>query len=384
MKLSFLNLEQKSQEKNEKYNLKQNNFLFSIRTFIFYIILVLIFISISLKSKTQKIKLTNFSLEIKSKNLKENFRTLINEESPDEQQEKKESEDGQQEKKESEDGQQGKEEPSDEEKAKQESRKKIAENAGKMYMAYITFVVKTFYSILKLRAYEVNELENIERYKVWLYLYVTNNGYFIASLVLILIYSFTFEEYKEGYILFYISGGLFAIGTIAAVKIIITLFKGDPNFLKMFYSYDLVKPLYKMPFSNVKNFVFLKDKCCKCCEDQNQNPLEVKTGACSCCCCSCGGVTLVAKYFMLIATAIVYYGSLIFLTIILLIVISCFKICGKKQDTVNEVQSGNIESIEPKNDTNQNSNENESSTSLENNSNNGETNNNGSYSNIWV
>ena len=85
---------------------------------------------------------------------------------------------------------------------------------------------------------------------------------------------------------------------------------------------------------------------------------------------------------MLIATAIVYYGSLIFLTIILLIVISCFKICGKKQDIVNEVQSGNIESIEPKNDTNQNSNENESSTSLENNSNNGETKNNENYSNI--
>ena len=187
-----------------------------------------------------------------------------------------------------------------------------------------------------MRAFKEEELEEKAKMKVYLYLYISNNGYLFASSVLILLYDFTYEEFKEGYILFYLSGGVFILGTIMAVLIFIKLCKGDQDFINSMYSYDSIKSLYKMPFASIKNFLFLKDRCCCCGKDQNQS--EIQMPKCLCC---CNTATLLVKYFTLIVTAIIYYGSLLFLTIILFIVISCLKICGKKRELNLEKENEN-------------------------------------------
>ena len=199
--------------------------------------------------------------------------------------------------------------------------------------------------MLKIRAYTQEELEKNVKNQVWFYLYVSNNGYLLFSGLLILFYKFTYEEFQKGYYLLYASGALFVVGTFAIISFIISTCKADANFFNIFYSYDLVKPLYKMPFASVRNFLFLKDKCCSC--NKNNNPNEIGSPKCVCC---CSYTTLIVKYFTLIITAIVYYGSLLFLTVILLIVISCFKIKGQKQDMNLEKENNTNEGLFSKKD----------------------------------
>jgi len=323
MKISFTNIKQNTFEKN--INKKENNL---INYFLFYLSLVIFFLLISLYFAFKSFNQENqFSSIINSKSIfKEennlqniNLRILVASNETDEEAEKKEEEKKEEEKKEEE---------------KKKAREKIANNASKMNYAYYVFLVKTLYSLLKFRAFKDEELEQKAKMKVWLYLYISNNGYLFASLILILLYDFTYEEFKEGYTLFYFSGGVFAIGTIMAVFIFIKLCKGDQEFINSMYSYDSIKSLYKMPFASVKNFLLLKDRCCCC--GNSQEPYEIKMPKCLC---GCDTLTLVVKYFTLVVTAIIYYGSLLFLTVILLIVISCLKFCGKKRELNNEKEN---------------------------------------------
>ena len=313
MKISFTNIKQSTFVKNT--NKKENNL---INYFLFYLSFVISFLLISLYFALKSFNQENqFSSIIKSKNIfKEennlsniNLRILVASNETDEEAEKKEEE-------------------------KKKEREKIANNASKMNYAYYVFLVKTFYSLLKFRAFKDEELEEKAKMKVWLYLYISNNGYLFASLILILFYDFTYEEFKEGYTLFYFSGGVFAIGTIMAVFIFIKLCKGDQEFINSMYSYTSIKSLYKMPFASVKNFLLLKDRCCCC--GNSQETYENKMPKCFC---GCDTATLVVKYFTLVVTAIIYYGSLLFLTVILLIVISCLKFCGKKRELNNEKEN---------------------------------------------
>ena len=321
MKISFTNLEQNTFEKND--NKKQNNlinyFLFYLSFAIFFLLTIFYFALKSFNQETQFSSIINYKKNFNEENNLSNIklRMLVVSNETDKEEEKKEEEKKEEEKTE--------EEKAEEE--KQKAREKIASNASKMNYTYYVFLIKTLYSLLKFRAFKDEELEKKAKMKVYLYLYISNNGYLFASSVIILLYDFTYEEFKEGYILFYMCGGVFVIGTIIVVIIFIKLWKGDQEFINSMYSYDSIKSLYKMPFASVKNFLLLKDRCCCCSKDQK--PYEIQMPK-FCCCCSTA--SLVAKYFTLIVTAIIYYGSLLFLTIILFIVISCLKICGKKKE----------------------------------------------------
>jgi hypothetical protein len=309
MKISFSNLKENAFEKNG--NKKENKL---INYFLFYLSFVISFLLISLyfalKYFNQEKIYHQSSPNINYKNIFNeennlsniNLRILIASNETDKEEDKSEEE-------------------------KKKAREKIASNASKMNYTYYVFLIKTLYSLLKFRAFKDEELEKKAKMKVYLYLYISNNGYLFASSVIILLYDFTYEEFKEGYILFYMCGGVFVIGTIIVVIIFIKLWKGDQEFINSMYSYDSIKSLYKMPFASVKNFLLLKDRCCCCSKDQK--PYEIQMPK-FCCCCSTA--SLIAKYFTLIVTAIIYYGSLLFLTIILFIVISCLKICGKKRE----------------------------------------------------
>ena len=319
MKISFSNLKENAFEKNG--NKKENKL---INYFLFYLSFVISFLLISLyfalKYFNQEKIYHQSSPNINYKNIFNeennlsniNLRILIASNETDKEAEKSEEE-------------------------KKKAREKIASNASKMNYAYYVFLIKTFYSLLKFRAFKDEELEKKAKMKVYLYLYISNNGYLFASSVIILLYDFTYEEFKEGYILLYFSGGVFILGTIMAVIIFIKLCKGDQEFINSMYEYDSIKSLYKMPFASIKNFLLLKDRCC-CCGGKDQTPSEIQMPKCLCC---CNTATLLAKYFTLIVTAIIYYGSLLFLTIILLIVISCLKICGKKRELNLEKENEN-------------------------------------------
>jgi hypothetical protein len=322
MKISFSNIKEKENTFEQNVNKKEKKL---INYFLFYLSMVLSFLSISLyfslKSFNQEKISHEFSPNINYKNIFNeennlsniNLRILVapNVTDTDKEEEKREEE-------------------------KKKAREKIASNASKMNYAYYVFLIKTFYSLLKMRAYKDEELEDKGKMKVYLYLYISNNGYLFASSVLILLYDFTYEEFKEGYILFYLCGGVFILGTIMAVLIFIKLCKEDQDFINSMYSYDSIKSLYKMPFSSIKNFLLLKDRCCCCGKDQK--PYEIQMPKCLCC---CNTATLLAKFFTLIVTAIIYYGSLLFLTIILFIVITCLKICGKKRELNLEKENEN-------------------------------------------
>ena len=364
MKISFLNLEHNPTVKIEyEKNLKfyQRYSLVSFLFFLFYIIITFIIINIAFESFNQKKISKKFFSSLRKKNLYYSnedlpnikLRNLEGEEQKEGDKEEKTHEETEEEKRERE---------------KQESRQKIATNASKIAYTYFVFLFKTVYSMLKIRAYTQEELEKNVKNQVWFYLYVSNNGYLIFSGFLILYYKFTYDEFQKGYYLLYASGALFVIGTIAIISFIISTCKADEKFFDIFYSYDLVKPLYKMPFASVRNFLLLEDKCCSC--NKNKNPNEIPK-----CVCCCSTTTLIAKYFTLIITAIVYYGSLLFLTIILLIVISCFKIKGQKQDMNPEKENDTKESLFSKTDDNeQNLIKNENENVAENNNNNQEMN----------
>ena len=308
MKISFSNIKENAFEQN--VNKKETKL---INDFLFYLSMVLSFLLISLyfalKSFNQEKISHEFSPNINYKNIFNeeknisniNLRILITPNETDEEEAKIEEE-------------------------KKKAREKIASNASKMNYAFYVFLIKSFYSILKMRAYKDEELEDKGKMKVYLYLYITNNGYLFASSVLILLYDFTYEEFEEGYILFYLSGGVFILGTIMAVLMCIRLCSRDQDFINSMYSYDSIKSLYKMPFASIKNFLLLKDRCCCCGDDPNSSAIQMP----GCCCCSMA--TLLAKYLTLVVTAIIYYGSLLILTLILLIVISCLKICGNKKE----------------------------------------------------
>lgn len=305
MKISFTNIEQRAFDKNT--NKKDSNL---VNYFLFYSSLVIFFLLISLYIflKSFKQEMTYHEISSYEDNSLSNINSRILVERNETEEEKEERE-----------------------KQYREAREKIASNASKMTSAYYVFLIKTFYSLLKFRAFKDEELEKKAKMKVYLYLYISNNGYLFTSSIVILLYNFTYEEFKHGYILFYLSGGVFGIGTIMAIIICIKLFKVDQEFINSMYTYDSIKSLYKMPFTSIKNFLLLKDRCC--CGSKNQNPYEVQMPKCCCC---CGTATILAKYFTLVITAIIYYGSLLFLSFILFIVISCLKLCGKKRELNTE------------------------------------------------
>lgn len=284
-----------------------------------------VYIHVKPLTKNGIIKLPFESSQVKS------YRSLIDDESnelenlKDDNETEKESE---KEKENEKDEQQQKQE--EENRRKEEERKKAIGDANGTLGVFVFFLILSIYSFPKLRMLPDDILYQVKS-QIKLFLYVANNGFFIISLVQIIYYRFTWEEFKQGYILFIISGIFFLGGTIAGIIIIRTLLKTDEEFPLALFSFASLLVLIKLPFTVVWKFIGIADNCCRSESytefyDKDGNLIE-STYACHCgwnCC------LYWFKKMILLITILVYYGSVILLMIILLIVILCNNLCCKK------------------------------------------------------
>ena len=271
----------------------------------------------------------NESENLKEENLeeKENQR---GEDEKEEEEREREEEGKDEEKEKDEEREKQEEEKRRKEEEKAAKRKEAISDAGGVLGVFLFFLILSIYSFTKLR-YLPDDLLYYVKSQIKLFLYVTNNGFFLISLVQIIYYRFTWEEFMPGYILFICSAIFFLVGTIAGVVIIRTLLKTDEDFPLVFFSFGTILVLITLPFKVVWKFIGLADDCCRSESytnyyDKDGNLVE-STYACHC------GWNCFLYWFkkiILIFTIFIYYASVILLMIILLIVILCNNLCCKK------------------------------------------------------
>ena len=179
--------------------------------------------------------------------------------------------------------------------------------------------------------------------ELYLFIYIANNGFFISTLVDILYYKFTWEEFQGGYVLFIVCGVIFLFGGIYVIYKVVQLMREDPKIHKGFFSCAVFCILLAVP-CDVLYIARLADDCCRSesytvTYDQNGN--VVSSGFC--CHCFWNIFVYLFKLIILFITVLVYYFSLVFVFIGLIFVVLSAKCCC----TPKEVEESNpaIESL---------------------------------------
>lgn len=215
----------------------------------------------------------------------------------------------------------------------------------------VYIIIKAHYLPLEKKSYL--------RKQMYFFIWVANNGFFIATLSDIKYYRFTWEEFQIGYILFFGCGILFVIGGIIAIYTLITMVREDPKVSLGFYGCGSFKFLMKLPCTSIFKFVKLADDCCKnnsykIWVDKLGNIVDTNIH------CACGWKCTVywIKMAVLLYTTFIYYISAIFLCIILIIIViitKAFCIPPKIQELITENNEMN-ESLVDKSEENKNDN----------------------------
>ena len=228
-----------------------------------------------------------------------------------------------------------------------QKRKQDIDNSAGLIGVFFVFIIMAIYILIKSR-FLPKDVKAYIKEELYLFIYIANNGFFISTLVDILYYKFTWEEFQGGYVLFIVCGVIFLFGGIYVIYKVVQLMREDPKIHKGFFSCAVFCILLAVP-CDVLYIARLADDCCRSesytvTYDQNGN--VVSSGFC--CHCFWNIFVYLFKLIILFITVLVYYFSLVFVFIGLIFVVLSAKCCC----TPKEVEENNptIESLVAENE----------------------------------
>ena len=182
------------------------------------------------------------------------------------------------------------------------------------FVFFLLFIIISLYIICELRTILGKNLSEEYRNKIWIFIYLSNNGFFFTSIT----YSPMVNDLSIGYLTLVASCLIFIVGTILFIKSIIT--KTGGKCMENFIIFEILKDYFKIPCDYVWKFIALTDPCCiitKYEVYQNSDGTISSNKDCVDC---WNMTTYLLKRFVLILSTIIYYIFLIYLFLFFLII----------------------------------------------------------------
>ena len=186
------------------------------------------------------------------------------------------------------------------------------ESKEKEDMTNIAVFMGFFLVFFLMSCYMISRLSALpeERDRVFLYVYITNDGFLFIAYTIIKMYSYNYDDYTITYIFFYILCGIGAIGLIHCNCLIRNILREDPDFPSKLSALRLLGVLFLLPCTTVCKFLSLSDDCCY---NDSYTVYKDKSGnivdddKCTTICCNC--IFYLIKRFCFLMTLMIYYIS---------------------------------------------------------------------------
>ena len=176
--------------------------------------------------------------------------------------------------------------------------------------SYPVFLILAIYMICAICKYE--NTENLQK-GIWLFMYLSNNGYIIVSLSVGL-----FDKFDD-MTLYFLFPELVILG-IGTIVYIVKLGKGlCNNAMETYFSFDAIGFLFKLPCLCVWNLLGLTDPCCMQTTYTVTTYEDGHTESNECCVRSMNCIVYFLKRLAMVVTTIIYYIFIILLSIVLII-----------------------------------------------------------------
>ena len=174
------------------------------------------------------------------------------------------------------------------------------------FIFFVLFIFLTLYMICELKNIESEQLSEEIKKKVWIFIYLTNDGFLLSAVT----YSPMVNDLSVGYLTLIGSGFIFVIGTIFFIKDLVAQSGG--NCFGNFIVFQTLLGYFRIPCDYIWKFLALTDPCCLITEVKNESDLK---------CAECWNpFVYLLKRFVIIISMIIYYMSLFYITIAFLIV----------------------------------------------------------------
>lgn len=138
------------------------------------------------------------------------------------------------------------------------------EEKEKEDMTNIAIFIGFFLVFFLMSCYMIGRLSALpeEQDRVFLYVYITNDGFLFVAYSIINMYSYDYDHYKVTYIFFYILCGIGAIGLLHSICLIRNILREDPDYPSKMSALRLLGVLFILPCTTVCKFLSLSDDCC--------------------------------------------------------------------------------------------------------------------------
>ena len=179
-----------------------------------------------------------------------------------------------------------------------------------MNFSYPVYLILTLFMIC-----ELCSIENAEDYRkgIWLFIYLSNNGYIVVSLSIGM-----FDEFNE-MTLYFLIPELVILG-LGTIFYLYKLGKGIcDNAMETYFSCDAIGFLFKLPCICVWSLIGLTDPCCEQTTYTVTTYEDGHTESNECCVRTMNCLFYFLKRLAMVVTTIIYYIFVILLTIVLLI-----------------------------------------------------------------